>query len=108
MAVKLAIFFEISPKNHHLFCGGGVAAELGRGDAGDGAAGGQAAEGAGGDGGQGGAGVGLDFGTGDELGQGCGCTGAVGAHAAAHIAAVDHRAEVGVGGEVAAVLDGEV
>ena len=36
---------------------GGVAAELGGGDAGDGAAGSEAAEGTGGDGGQGGASV---------------------------------------------------
>ena len=87
---------------------GGVAAELGGGDAGDGAAGSEAAEGTGGDGGQGGAGVGHYFGAGGELGQRSGSTGAVGAHAAAHVAAVDHRAEVGVGGQVAAVLDGEV
>ena len=91
-----------------LFCGGGVAAELGWGDAGDGAACCQAAEGAGGDGVQGGAGVGLDFVAGGELGQGLGGAGAVGADAAAHVAAVDHRAEVGVGGQFAAVLDGEV
>ena len=88
--------------------GGGVAAELGGGDARHGAAGGEAAEGAGGDGGQGGAGVGHYFGAGGEFGQGSGGAGAVRAHAAAHVASVDHCTEVGISGEVAAVFDGEV
>ena len=88
--------------------GGGVAAELGGGDARHGAAGSEASEGTGGDGGQGGASVGHYFGARREFGQRGGGSGAVRAHAAAHVASVDHCTEVGISGEVAAVFDGEV
>ena len=64
-----------------LFCCrvavGGVAAELGGGDARHGAAGSEAAEGTGGDGGQGGASVGHYFGARREFGQRGGGSGAV-------------------------------